>query len=261
LVLSGQPSGARITVLGEILGSLQGSISAIAQALAAEPTRRGVIPAEIQQAVTLRLALALPGSLALRLVPIEPEESGRTEPLIPLFEEQTMMADGETPASLLDQSIRRLFTIMSEPPEMPSPEWLATVAEVGPRSAGHLRALSKVLADAETSTTLTWHGLSSEAEARVEERAARRLHKLLGEVRHDERERTVTGTLVGASLLRSRFEIEGEDELITGHVHPFALRKLESFFGRTCTARLTVRETTTAGGETQEVYSLVDVSD
>jgi hypothetical protein len=65
-----------------------------------------------------------------------------------------------------------------------------------------------------------------------------------------------------ASLLRSRFEIEGDGEqLIAGHVHPFAIAKLGEFCGRACTARLMIRQTTTAGGDTQEAYSLGDLSE
>jgi hypothetical protein len=90
------------------------------------------------------------------------------------------------------------------------------------------------------------------------------LSRTLERVEETTREVVYTGRLVGGSLVHRTFELEPEGEdggLVAGKIVEEVLRDLEALFGRTCTARIEVREATMPSGETRESHLLRQLSE
>jgi hypothetical protein len=253
LVLSGAPvtaRGAEVGVVAGLLSSVQGSLTALAQSIAARPTSRGLVPMEIQDLVRLRLSMALPGSVALRLVP------AKTDPALWLTD-----LFGEEVEPLLDASVERLIDVLNAASD-PDENLLHSLAAAGPRTTGHLRDLSRLLADSRGSVALHWRAQGEARAAELQPETAAALHGLLLQTEEESEEIVVTGRIVGGSLLRRKFELELPDEtVLTGAVAESVLPDLQRLFGRPCTATLEVRRIVVRGGETQEAHSLLSLSD
>ena len=126
---AGDAPGTEVALVAGVLNALQESIQAIAQSLRERPTSRGMVPIEIQEAVRLRVAFALPGSLELRMIPAFPSRQ------IPLFEDSS--------ESLLQLSISELLCFLSRATTRQA--LLQHIATAGPRAATHLETLSSAL--------------------------------------------------------------------------------------------------------------------
>lgn len=241
---SSRGTGAEIGFLAGVLGPLQESLASLAQSIVGRPTARGQIPGTIQESVALRVAVAVPGSLNLRLVPAVPESQ------VPLFE-------GEH--SLLELSLGRLQTLMVQAAESREAVF-EPIAEAGPRAAAHLLALSKTLAEGQANLDLRWRSPRTRLDAHLTSRVAATLREVLEDVRDETRERVFTGRLVGGNLVRRTFDLqleEPEGTVISGKAQEDVLEDLELLFGEVCTATVEVRESALHSGETKEHYTLI----
>jgi len=237
-------TGGEIGLLARVLAPLQEGLSSIAQGLTGRPTARGQIPGTIQDAVALRVAFALPGSLNLRLVPAVPESQE------PLF------ADGHT---LLELSIAHLVTLVTRASESPEAV-LGPIADAGPRAASHLLALSKALAEGQTKLDLRWRSHRTHYDVALTARIAGTLRDVLEDGSDETRIRKFTGRLVGGNLIRRTFDLqleEPEGTVITGKVAEDVLGDLEVLFGEISTATVEVRESSLHSGETREQFTLI----
>jgi hypothetical protein len=244
-------AGADVGFVARLLSELQESISAIAQALTRGATRRGVVPIEIQELVRLRLATALPGSLALRMVPSIPSSAAR---------QLELTGEGGEAPSLLELATTRLIETVSSASDA-NHELLGLVAELGPRASLHLRELARIIATGATDVSFGWASELGTAHAALTRDTAIRLHTFLEGVEESITEVTVAGRLVGGSLVRRRFEIELPDEtILSGSAGDEALAAVERYFGQACVATLQVRHTDVRGGETREAYTLLHLS-
>jgi hypothetical protein len=129
--------------------------------------------------------------------------------------ERTLFGE-ETP--LLERSIERLLSLLSEATAS-SDRLLEAIPELGPRTAGHLRQLTKLLADSGAEARMSWRSPRGAVQAHLSPDASRAFHELLGAFEETERTIVVTGRLVGGSLVRRRSELELPDEtIVSGNV-------------------------------------------
>ncbi len=126
-----------------------------AQAIGGERTSRGLIPAAIKDAVELRLLGARPGSLSLELVPV------RKEMQQPLFE--------DSEESLLEVTVERFLGLMSGRSDL-----LQDAADLGPRATSHIAELSKCLAEAQATASMTWESRRASVDSLGRRGACRR---------------------------------------------------------------------------------------
>lgn len=243
-------TGGEIGLLARILAPFQDSLASIAQSTVGRPTARGQLPGTIHESVALRVAVALPGSLHLRLVPAVPESQA------PLFDEQH---------SLLEVSVNSLFSLLTDAVQIPEEDTFHHVAAVGPRAASHLHALSKVLAETHASLNLRWRSPRAHYRGSLDSTRAAELRQILEDVTDEVRTRRYSGRMVGGNLIRKTFDLQiGEAEdgsLISGKVVDDALEDLELFFGEVCTATIEVRESALRSGETREHFTLLELND
>jgi hypothetical protein len=240
-----QGTGAEIGLLSKVLSPFQESLASIAQSIISRPTTRGQLPGTIQDSVALKVAVALPGSLHLRLVPVVPES-------------QQALFEGDQ--SLLEASLEALCGLVQsgDAPETT----LGFIASAGPRAAGHLHALSKALAENHANLDLRWRSPRAALDARLDSQRAAELRQLLEDVTDEVRTRVFRGRIVGANLIRKTFDLqlgEAEEEgtVISGKVAEEALWAVETHFGVACTATVEVRESALKSGETKEHFTLL----
>lgn len=242
---SNTEAGAEAALLANVLGSLQEAILAVAQSLRERPTLHGPVTAAIQDAVRLRVAFALPGSLRLRLIPADPESQHS------LFEE-------EEEESLLSLSMSSLLEVLESATRENREDLLQHVASLGPRASLHLGALSSALDRGNARMAIAWRSPRAVNTVRLDRSDAQRLNSILQEVRSAERELVVSGRLVGGSLVRRTFEIELDDgSILSGKADEQVLPVIEELFGGACTAELLETETSLPSGETKEAFRLV----
>jgi PadR family transcriptional regulator PadR len=233
--------GVDLTFFAGLLAEIQATVASLAQAATRGATARGVIPIEIQDLTRLRLTMALPGSLAVRLVPAK-----KVSPQVDLF--------GETPA-VIDQSIRRLLSILDQAVQDPV-SLVDSLAEIGARTSKHLRGLTQLLIEGDADLSLTWAAPDVHEEVTLPRSSAFSLNAILHAVEESETSIVVEGRIVGGSLVRRRFELELPDEtILSGQVAEEALVLLERYFGKECTATLVVRQAALKSGEVRESLS------
>jgi hypothetical protein len=248
--------GDEISLVGRFLNALQESLASIAQVLAGEPTSRGLIPGEIKELASLRLAETAPGSLQMKLVPAHPEVSDVSQ--MSLHPDVFPEDDDDERVPLLDRSVDRLIGVLAHDPEQNS-DLLQDLADLGPRTATHLSELTKALNEGNANVSLAWRSDYATRSTRFTRDASKALARRLEEVTEHSRELVVTGRIVGGSLVHRRFELEpmGEEQgLLAGAVMDAALPSLELLFGQMCTATITVSEASLPSGETREAHLL-----
>jgi len=231
-------NSASLGTLGVFLIRLQKLYSSIAQAISTGPTRRGPIAVDIRAATELRLADVYPSSFGMQMfVPSGFDLVGNSissEALDAMF--QLLMSTDD------DQKLMRLS------------------GEYGRRTFGHLRQVATVLREASATLKINWtdytgtqHNWVSDPDATL--RIIEHLDKIT-ETRSEQRQ--FSGRLVGASLLRNRFELLLPDRsMIEGKFISGLGAAITDAFGEICT--VTVDETEVrdkVSGETKTYYSL-----
>jgi hypothetical protein len=242
-----QGTGAEIGLLSKVLAPFQDSLASIAQSIMGRPTTRGQLPGTIQDSVALKVAVALPGSLHLRLVPVVPES------------QQGLFEDDK---SLLEASLEVLCGLIQS--EAGQNDTFQSIASAGPRAASHLHALSKALAENHANLDLRWRSPRTTLNARLDSQRAAELRQLFEDVTDETRTLVFRGRIVGANLIRKTFDLQlGETEqdgsVISGKVADDALSAVEEHFGVACTATIEVRESSLKSGETKEHFTLMQL--
>jgi hypothetical protein len=242
-----QGTGAEIGLLAKVLAPFQDSLASIAQSIMGRPTARGQLPGTIQDSVALKVSVALPGSLHLRLVPVVPES-------------QQALFEGDH--SLLEISLDALCGLMRGGS---SEEDLSHIVSAGPRAASHIHALSKTLAENHANLDLRWRSPRNSLDARLDSQRAAELRQMLEDVVDELRTRVFRGRIVGANLIRKTFDLQlGESEedgtVISGRVADQAIGAVEQHFGVMCTATIEVRESSLKSGETKEHFTLLELA-
>jgi hypothetical protein len=234
--------GASAGTLGTLLIRLQKLYSSIAQAITEGPTLRGPLSGQIMSSTELRLASTFPSSFGMSLV-VERQE-------------------GEQNASPLPSAtFERLFGLLATDH---TPEAVMQVTgELGGRVLNHYLHVATILKTTDSSLKFEWsdsegikhYWLTSAKQASETVSLLHGIKAVASVTLH------VTGRIVGASLLRNRFEMMTEDgQVIEGKVTGNALRTISAHFGKVVTVEL---DKTTVNnnrsGEAKVYYALVAI--
>ena len=233
---------AGVGELGVFLIRIQKLYSAVAQAITTGPRRRGPISHEIRDATAMRFADVFPSSFGMEIF---------IRPRFDVF--------GESTAS---STLQTLFTLLNATKQETEISRLS--AELGQRAVGHLRHILDDLSRHHAGFSLKWTDMSGidfawEADRdqipTLQQNVARYRTKHTVEI-------TIKAFLVGASLLRDRFELYDEErQVIEGKLARDVKMKLREFFGRQCMATLDKVEIDEAvSGETRTFYTLVGIA-
>jgi hypothetical protein len=242
---SAGPVGADLRGLSALLGEVQESVAAIATGIVRGRRRVRISPLA-RELASLRLSMALPGSLTLRLVPAD---AGLAAPRVDVF--------GEHP-SVVEESIAGLLHFVARAASNDPESALELLAELGASSALHLRTLTRVVAEIGTAAEFRWRSPRGDIRAKVTPEAAQMIYEYLGSVSQEETEVVHSGRLVGGSLVRRRFELELDDgRVLAGTVEDEALLGVEKFFGQVCTATIVELRLLAAGGRSRLSRTLV----
>lgn len=234
---------AKISELGFILTSLQKLFSSIAQSVTTGPTSRGPIPIDIRSRTSLTLRSTYQSSFGMEIiVPASFDLFG---------------------ASLPSDTLTQLFKLLKATEN--DAEFMRLCGEIGSRSLVHLRRLVKHLRSADSALRLAWKDFSGTKYewSLVAGRADRVLDAInnISETKSSTIE--LSGLLVGASLLRNRFEILLDDgNVVEGKFVAGLTRHIADKFGKKISA--TVDETEIldrATGQSRTFYTLKDTTD
>jgi len=224
-----QNHSASLGALGALLIRLQKLYSSIGQALLQGPTLRGPLAGDIISATELRLAATYPSSFGMSLV---------------VSRKQDLLED-----ALPSASLSTMFSVFSA---VGGDDGLMKFSgELGGRSINHLRHIAAVVARSNSSVQMEWSdssGIKHYWQADPEEmRAAVTRLSSIKETRSTAM--VCVGRIVGASLLRNRFELKLEDgQVIEGALTAPAATAITDLFGKICEAG--VDETEVADGAT-----------
>lgn len=234
--------GASAGTLGTLLIRLQKLYSSIAQAITEGPTLRGPLSGQITSATELKLASTFPSSFGMSLV-VERAENGGDSSHLP------------------SATFERLFGLLAT---HQTPEAVMQVTgELGGRVLNHYLHVASILGSTNSSLKLEWsdsegikHYWLTSAKEAVETASLLRGIKAVDSVTLH-----LTGRIVGASLLRNRFEMLTDDgQVIEGKVTGNALRSISSCFGKVSKAEL---DRTTVhnhrSGDAKTYYALVAI--
>jgi hypothetical protein len=231
------------------LAPFQRSVSAIGQALSGGPTSQGTVAGITIDRTAMRLVDVVPGSFAAAL----------TGPAI-VEEEQLELGDEPDARSLFQQSIERLFDVLSASQRLEGFEdaILDEVAELGTRVTKHVDDLAQAAARNDAPTAFIWRAPQRpERRLSLAQGEATRLHDVVTALESAESEPfDITGTLKAGDLLAHSFKIVADDAegtIYSGRMAPaIADRMVADFFDKPCTAtlRALVTRNTVSGKET-----------
>ena len=166
---------------------------------------------------------------------------------------------GESTAA---STLQTLFTLLNATKQESDISRLS--GELGQRAVGHLRHVLDDLSRHHAGFSLGWTDMSgtdfswhaeNDQIAQLQRNVSRFRTKLSVEI-------TIPAFLVGASLLRDRFELYNTDrDIIEGKLAREVKMKLREYFGRQCLATLQKVEIDEAiTGETRTFYTLVGIA-
>lgn len=235
-------NSANIGSLGTLLIRLQKLYSSLAQSISQGPRLRGPIAAGIAQATQLRLASTYPSSFGMSLV-VTPKKD--------------LFAD-----SLPSTSLAALFGLLSSATD--EEEVMRLSGEFGGRPITHFKHVITVLAKSESTFAMEWSDSSGikhywNTTPELAKNTLTRLD-LIKETRAESK--IMIGRIVGASLLRNRFELIRDDgTVIEGNIAASAINSVTNAFGQICSVNIDETEVTDrASGDVKTYYSLTGIN-
>lgn len=236
-----QRNSASIGALGTLLIRLQKLYSSIAQTIVQGPKLRGPIAANIIESTELRLASTFPSSFGMSLI-VAPKNE--------LFLD-----------SLASTAFDGLFALLDSLGD--EQQAMRLTGEFGARSINHLKHIATILGKNNSEISLEWSdssGIKHYWHASPDNAIA--TLKRLESIKETRAEsQTMIGRIVGASLLRNRFELMRDDgAIIDGKIASTAIDALTGAFGQICSVNIDETEITDhASGEIKTYYSLTDI--
>jgi len=249
VVLEGLPvtdNSIDVQFLASFLGALQYAVTSVGQAVAGEPTRRGMIPGDIRRATALSLAATFTGSFGLHVIAAAPEQQTET------FDEPTV----------LERSMSSMVEVLSVAGGGDAEGVHRLAAALGPRAFSGLQSFVQLLANGEVTASLEWRSPSYRLSTSLTPNELSRARDSMATTDVTTTETIVIGRLVGASLVRGRFELETTGGVVfAGAVDPGVLDRIQPFFGEECQATLRVTTVRSlAEGSVSENYVLVGIA-
>lgn len=234
---------ASIGQLGYFLVRMQRLYQSIAQAITTGPRPRGPVSQDILRSTDLRFADVFPSSFGMEIfVASSFDEYG----------ESTSVTALQTLFNLLNAARRER-------------EIIRLSGELGQRSLGHLRRVLHDLQRAGAGLSLNWTDSAGTEYAwsantddivQLNRNVAGFEEKYVGE-------RNIEGALIGASLLRNRFEfMDMNRQVLEGKITRKIKPRLREFFGRWCSVRLDqVDIYDSHSGETKSYFTMLDIAE
>lgn len=237
-----QKDGASAGTLGTLLIRLQKLYSSIAQAITEGPTLRGPLSGQLVSATELRLASTFPSSFGMSLV-VERDHGVQNASYLP------------------SATFERLFGLLATDQ---TPEAIMQVTgELGGRVLNHYLHIANILRTTDSSLKFEWsdsegikhYWLTSPKQAAETVTLLRGIKAVESVTLH------IVGRIVGASLLKNRFEMMTADgQVIEGKVSGNALRAISASFGKMVSVeidRTTVNDN--RSGDAKVYYALVAI--
>ena len=234
---------ASLTDLGHFLVRFQSLYSSVAQAIKSGPTQRGRIPNTLLNATDMRLASVFPSSFGMEVyVPSEYDMHGN---------------------SITNDALEVLFQLLGSLKN--EDKIMRFSGELGKRSFGHLRRMAQDLNRSGSDINISWSDYTGTintwgASLNDTEQVISHLDNIV-ESRSTEVE--YEGLLVGASLLKNRFELLlPTTVLIEGKVVSGITKKIQDNFGSRCRVRVAETELFDRGNQDRKVfYTLTEILD
>lgn len=223
MTLIGEPvKGSEIFAgfLGDVLRTFQDLLNAVAQVFSGAPTSRAPVQRNIIVETRLRVLTFQPGSFGVRLRLPSRAETGE------LFEPQS----------------REVLVSVCESLTEPTPSTNSSELLSHPRVKSHYAKLTQLLAKEAADATFRYasnpHGVVLSASK------AREKNEWLDLLQTKEDIIQIEGRLVGGSLEKRRFELQGGETTYSGRVSEEAVRKMKGLaFGSLVNARLKILTT------------------
>lgn len=196
--------------LGEFMLAMQGLYLRIGHAMST-PNPKGNVPPRISRQCQLEVAGFFPSSFGIRFV-----AATQTE------------LDGY---SLTNTAMEATFMLVNTNDPMEE------AAHVGRFALAKYRKLVNTLIDAEATPKVSWRNPAGEEfQWRADGQRLQTLANRLADIKGLEPKiREATGSLIGASLRRKRFEFDANGEIITGSAPREIAEKITAHFGKRCT--------------------------
>ncbi len=212
---------ADLISVANILHIFQRLYSSIAQAITRGPTERGSIGAELEFLTELRLVRSFPSSFGLELrVLTNPDMYGDSISL---------------------SSLRTLFATLNSLED--KKHLMDRAGSISQRTVSHCRSLFKQFITHDASPVIAWKdpGANDVHWESTPQRIAA-ISENLSSIKSEKRGMiSVEGFLMGASLLRGRFEFVDQSSLVyTGRIANTVKSQIISLFGQHCSADIEV---------------------
>jgi hypothetical protein len=233
---------AKFSDLGVIFTRFQRLYSSVAQAISTGPTSRGPIKADIVSGTSLRLRATHASSFGMQVV---------------IASNFDLLGN-----SMASDALVQMFQLLHS---ASSDERLMRVSgEIGRRALVHLRHLAAQLEATDSTMKLGWKDFAGTSyDWSVDRDSASRIIQTIGNISETRSEtKTYSGFLVGASLLRNRFEIVLDDTAVLEGKFVSGLSKdVQELFGKRVSATLDETEVADrATGEARTYYTLRSVT-
>jgi hypothetical protein len=226
--------------LSVVLNRVQRLFSSIAQSITSGPTLRGPLSTSINDLTGLRVAATFPSSFGLNLyVPSNYDLHGNS-----------------VSSSALDVLFQLLGAATSDETMM------GVTGEVGTRSMRHLNALAKHLEQSELEVSIAWKDVSGVQRGwSVNPEGAAAIASKIEKVSQTKASKIeVNGRLVGASLVKDRFEIQADGTIYYGKFVRGLGEQVREFFGSNVSAQIeetVIRDT--ASQTSKSYFTLIEL--
>lgn len=234
IVLRGQKfqeHSSNAGVLGALLIRLQKLYTSVGQSIRSGPTLRGPFAKDLVEKTDLRLAATFESSFGMTLY---------------ANSDYDLIGD-----SLAAETLQTTFQLLSSAHD--EDRLMRLSGEVGRRAITHLRHVAIILRDSDAEVDVRWTDMAG---IEHEWRSNRlRNDEIIASIQNTHQvrseQRIVEGRLVGASLLRNRFELLTADGVIEGKYVGGISQEIRRCFGLICRASLdeTVVSDLTSGEE------------
>lgn len=229
---------AKLADLGVIFTRLQKLFSSVAQAITTGPTTRGPIRADVMAHTAMRLQAIYASSFGMNIaVPSNYNLLGE---------------------SLPSEALGQLFQLLSA--AQSDTHLMRVSGEVGRRSLVHLRQLARHLQDNDAKMNVNWKDFAgTQYHWAVDRISAEKIIFTIDNIKETRSEtKRFDGFLVGASLLRSRFEILLDSGgVLEGKFVNGLVGKVQETFGKQVTAIMDETEILDGiSGESRTFYTL-----
>jgi hypothetical protein len=250
VILDGRPTAnntINVEFLARFLTSLQNAATSVGQAMTGEPTRRGAIPADIRQATALSVAATFAGSFGLHITATE------VAPSVDILEDEQ---------TVLERSVSSILETVNAAVAGDNDVLQQKAASLGPRAFSGVRSLIQLLAGEEVTASIEWRSPSLQLTASLTPSQLSRAGESMAVTAVTQHDMVIVGRLVGASLVRGRFELETPNGVVlSGPVEPELVERMQNYFNQDCQATLRVTTVRSIPDGTESLsYTLLDLT-